>query len=251
MSALPGNHSLVAPIPAIRAFRWCADALQLWRRAPFKLWTLCLAQFVIENALQMFVPWAGVILSKIIVPMLIMGMLLGLDDLSHDRTMHWSCLLAAFRRRRLGQTLLIAALVGLSVFALQQLVAWAVYGWPAVDAVLFGHAMAHRQLLTPAFERTLILPGILPSILLLLAPCLFLFDGSTPWQSIRQSVSIALRHALPFGVLILVNLALLALVFVNPWTFVLVLFFLPWSVALTYSVWRDMRNHTPPQLIGD
>lgn len=170
MSAFPGNHSLVAPLTAARAFRWCADALRLWGRASFKLWVLCLAQFVIESALQLLVPWAGMVLSKIIVPMLLMGILLGLHELSHDQRMRWSCLFAAFRRRRLGQTLLLAALVGLITFAVQQLVAWVVYGWPAVDATLFGHAMAHRQLLTPAFERILILPGVLPSILLLLAP---------------------------------------------------------------------------------
>lgn len=251
MAVLSGNASPIASQPVFRAFRWCGEALRIWGRAPFKLWVLCLGQLGIESALQLLIPWAGMVLSKIIVPMLIMGILIGLHGVSQGRRMRWTCLFAAFRRRRLGQAWLLAALTGLMVFAVQQMVAWAVYGWPAVDATLFGHALAHRQLLTPAFERILILPGVLPSILLLLSPCLFLFEGSSPWQAVCRSVRIVLHHGVSFGMLLLVNLGLFALIFANPWAFFLVVFFLPWSVALTYAVWRDLCAHARPQAVVD
>lgn len=251
MSAILEAHQSVARLPASRGIRWCRDALRLWGRAPFKLWALCLASLLVEMALQLSVPWAGVALSKVIVPMLGMGILLGLDQLAHDRPMRWSCLFGAFRRRRVGQTVLVAALVGLGAFGVQQLVAWAIYGWPAVDAVLFGHAMAHRELLTPAFERIVMMSGVLPGVLLLLAPCLFLFGRLGPWRSVGRSVQAAMRNPVPFGVLVLVSLALFALMFATWWTFVLVLLFLPWSAVLPYVVWQDVRDHAAPDIPGE
>lgn len=242
MSAVSDSLPVDATLPASRGLRWCIDGLRLWRRAPFKLFLLCLVQLLAEALLQL-IPWVGVTLSKLVVPMLLLGILLGLDELARDGRLRWSCLLDGVRRRRFLPVLALAAIWGLGVFAVQQAVAWAVYGWPAVDAVWLGHAMAHRALMTLAFERTLLVPGVLPSVLLLLTPCLFLFAGLSPWRSVCDSVRTVSRFTAPFGVFLLVNLGVFALMLSMHWTFlVLVPFIGPWSMACTYAVWSDLRQ---------
>ena len=132
------------------------------------------------------------------------------------------------------------------MFAVQQGTAWLVYGWPAVDAVLLGHVVAHRALMTLAFSRVLLLPGAPVSILLLLAPCLFLFDRRSPWSSIAGGMRMALRHVAPFGVLLLIDLALFLLMLSSGRaSLVLMLFIGPWSMASTYAVWNDLRTAVP------
>lgn len=242
MSTVPDRLSVATAWPASRALRWCLDGLRLWRRAPFRLFLLCLAQLLAEALLQL-VPWVGVTLSKLVVPMLLLGILLGLDELARGGHLRWSCLLDGLRRRPFLPVLALAALWGVGVFALQQAVAWLVYGWPAVDAVWLGHAVAHRALMTPAFERVLLMSGVLPSILLLLAPCLFLFEGCSPWRAVGGSVRMVWRHAAPFGVFLLVNLGLFALMLSTSWTLLaLVSLIGPWSMACTYAVWNDLRQ---------
>ncbi|MDO1528883.1 hypothetical protein QMK61_08605 [Fulvimonas sp. R45] len=241
MSAIPDRLPATTPLPASRGLRWCLDGLRLWRRVPLRLFLLCFAQLLAETLLQL-IPWVGVTLSKLVVPVLLMGILLGLDEQARGGRMRWACLLDGLRRRPFAPVLALAASWGLGVFAVQQGVAWLAYGWPAVDAVWLGHAMAHRALMTPTFERVLLVPGVVPSILLMLAPCLCLFDGRSPWRAVCGSVRAAWRHAAPFGVFLLMNLAVFLLVLAKPWTFVLVLFLTPWSMACTYAIWRDLRR---------
>ncbi|QEE23465.1 hypothetical protein CS053_02335 [Rhodanobacter glycinis] len=250
MSAVPQSPPVVMSLPASRGLRWCVDGLHLWRRAPIKLLLLCFVPLLVESVLQL-IPWMGVTLSKLVVPIVLMGILLGLDELARGGRLRWSCLLDALHRRRFLPLLALAAMWGMGVFAVQQGVAWAVYGWPALDAVWLGHVMAHRGLMTMTFERVLLMSGILPSVLLWLAPCLFVLDGLSPWQSVCASVRTVLRFAAPFGVFLLVNLAVFALMLAVHWAFVLVLLIGPWSVACTYAVWRDVRAMVPAPMAMD
>lgn len=250
MSAVPESPPAVT-LHAHRALRWCLDGLRLWRRAPFTLFVLCALQLLVETLLQL-IPWIGVMLSKLVVPVLLMGILLGLDELARGGRLRWSCLLDGVRRRPLLPMLALAAIWGLGVFAVQQGVAWLAYGWPAMDAVLLGHAAAHRALMTLAFTRALLMPGVPASILLMLAPCLLLFDGRSPWHAVVDSVRRVLRHAVPFGVLLLIDLALFLLMLSTGWTMLVLLPFVgPWSIACTYVVWRDLRTALPASAVAD
>ena len=85
MSAVIDASVSSDPLRAGRALRWCVDSFRLWWRAPWKLLVLAVAIFVVEGLLQL-VPRVGVTLSKIAVPMLTLGFILGL--------MHW-CAAAA------------------------------------------------------------------------------------------------------------------------------------------------------------
>lgn len=244
MSTVTENLSVGRSIPASRGLRWCVDGLRLWRRAPFKLFFLCLAQLLVELALQIGIPLAGVTLSKLVVPMLLMGILLGLHELAEGGRMRWSCLFSGFRCGRFLSVLGLAVIWGLGVFAIQQAVVWLVYDWPAIDVVWLGHAMAHRELMTPMFQRLLLTPGVLPMVLLLLAPGLLLFDGRSPWRAAGESIRTVLRHWVPCTVFLLVLTALFLLMTLTTWTGVLVLFLIPWYLACMHVVWKDLRDES-------
>lgn len=235
----------VKPMPALaRALHWSMEGLRWWRRAPWMLLWLCLLQLLVEIVLQL-IPWVGVTLSKLVVPLLLMGIFLGLDDVAAGKRLRLACLAGCLRRGRFLSALGLAAWWGFLVFGAQQLIAYLVYGSAAVDAVLFGHMAAHPELANLQFTRTLILPGLLFTTLLLPAPFLLLFRGVPPWQAICGSVRIAFAHAAPFAWFALLNLLLFALLFATPWTFALILLLAPWSAAASYAVWRDVGSKVP------
>lgn len=239
------NLPAVTPVNALaRALHWSMEGLRWWRRAPWTLLWLCLLQLVVEAMLQL-IPLVGVTLSKLVVPLLVMGILLGLDDMAAGKRLRVVCLAGCLRRRRFLPALALAAWWGFLVFGLQQLVAYLVYGPAAVDAVLLGHMAAHRELANLSFTRTLILPGLLFSILLLPAPFLLLFRGLPPGPAIRDSVRMVLANAAPFAWFALVNLLLLALLFITPWAIALILLLAPWSVAASYAIWCDVGRQVP------
>jgi hypothetical protein len=245
MLSATANRSAAKPLNALaRALRWSVEGLRWWRRAPWMLLWLCLLQLLVEAVLQL-IPWAGVTLSKLVVPLLVMGILLGLDDMAEGKRLRLACLAGCLRRGRFLPALGLAACWGLMVFGLQQLVAYMVYGPAAIDAVLFGHMAAHRELANLRFTRTLILPGVLFSTLLLPAPFLRLFRGLPPGPAIRDSVRIVLTNAAPFAWFALLNLLLFALLFATPWAMALILLLAPWLLATSYAIWRDVGSQVP------
>ncbi|MEO6967800.1 MAG: hypothetical protein ABI132_04995 [Rhodanobacteraceae bacterium] len=70
-------------VPWRNAFSWCTNGVRLWRRASFMLILFTLVTLAVEAVLQR-VPMAGVVLSKIIVPVVDAGVLLGLNDLAKE-----------------------------------------------------------------------------------------------------------------------------------------------------------------------
>lgn len=228
------------PLPAFRGLAWAREGLRLWRRAPLRLWLLCVAVLLVEGALQL-IPSVGVALSKLAVPMLTLGILHGLDESADAGRMRWGCLFDALRGGRAGSALLLAALTGLPVFAVQQVSACLVYGPVALDAVLFGHFTAHPELATTPFLFVLMLPGIVPATLLMLAPLLW-WDGRTPWQAVRGSLHLVRRHFAAFAVIAALSAAICALLFGLRWGAVLVLAYVPWMLATTCAAWRELRG---------
>ena len=147
----------------------------------------------------------------------------------------------AFRGDRLWRALLLALLWGGSVFAVSQVCTALVCGWPAVDALWFGHVMVHRALLTMNFQYLMILPGVPVSILLAVAPTLLLFGDRSPWRACVDSVRFVLRHPAPFALLTLINLALTTLALSVPMGVLILVALSPVSNAGAYVVWRDVQ----------
>lgn len=246
MPTLPSTFPITTPMPASRGLHWCVEGLRLWRRAPFKLFTLCLFTLIVEVVIQR-IPWVGSwTLSVILLPLITYGILLGMDELAHGKQLRWFCVLDVFQRRDFARALALAAICGLCTTGIMQLAAWLVYGWPAVDAVWLGHRFAHIAMITTAFERVFQLPGLVPMVVLLLAPPVLLFDGLPPWRAIVVSVRTAWRYAASFGVFLLVVVCLyLLMTSVTrplPWTWLLMLSIHPWLLACTYAIWHDLRQ---------
>ena len=244
---LSATESLPAtkPMPALaRALHWSMEGLRWWRRAPWMLLWLCLLQLLAEAVLQL-IPWIGVTLSKLVVPLLLMGIFLGLDGLAAGKRLRLACLADCLRRGRFLPALGLAAWWGFLVFGAPQLIVYLTYGPAAVDAVLFGHMAAHPELASLQFTRTLILPGVLFCTLLLPAPFLLLFRGVPPWRAVCGGVRLVFAHAAPFAWFALLYLLLFALLFATPWTFALVLLLAPWSAATNYAIWRDVGSRIP------
>ncbi len=241
MSVASAKASATPSMPARRCWHWCVRGLGIWRRAPLKLLVLCTVPLVLEAGLQTM-PTVGVTLSKCLVPILGLGILAGLDEQAQGNPLRWSCLYDIVSQRRFTEALGLVAISALPVFAAQQAIAWLVYGWPAVDAILLGHQAVHRELMTSGFVRLLILPGSVLSTLLVLAAPAWLLGGYGAWRAVRLSIGMVVYHPKPFGMFLLVNLACLALLLSAHWTFVLVLLYLPWASACSYAIWDDLRS---------
>lgn len=240
MNSPPGSIPVYRPglaAGARRGLTWYLTSLRLWRRSPFKFTVLALVPLVLEGLIQL-IPDAGTVLSKVIVPLLAAGILVGVDRLARTGAMPWRCLFSGFAPRRLPG-LLCLSLVGLSVFATQIAVAVLVYGHGVVDGVVWGHLRAHPALESRAFTEVLILPGLLVATLLLLAVPLFLFECLGPpaavWQSLKRVAAAWPAFAVALGL----QLLLMALALSSLPGILLLLVLTPLSTLVTYVAYRD------------
>lgn len=228
------------PVPSVyRATQWCVEGFRLWARHPWRLTVLSLVPVLVEGLLQC-IPWAGMLLSKFIAPMFGLGLLSGLAHAGRRGRLPWASLLDAWRPGMFWRAWGLVVITVPVIFAVQQILVARVYGWPAVDVVLLGHAAVHPALAAnPAFRCLLILSGVPLSVLLGMAP-FALFDGATPWQACRQSVRIVRGHGgafVAYGVIQLLGFAGMLLL---PWGLLLIALLLPWSSACAWAMWQDV-----------
>jgi len=232
---------LPAPSALARAGGWYRDALRLWRRAPLKLVFLSLACLVAEALLQLL-PAVGTVLSKAVVPMLAVGLWIGLDRLARGEPLRFSCLVAGWRHPRWPSLWALAAAIGLVVFAVQVASAMLVYGPVVWDAVVLGHLMHYPALQTRRLEFVLLLPGLVPATLLTLAPPSFLFRGDGVLAALAGSLRRVTAHAAAFTLALLPQLALFAVALSTPWAMPLLLLLMPLGTLLAYAAWRDLAG---------
>ncbi|QNK01124.1 hypothetical protein [Dyella telluris] len=232
------DHPVSVP-PVYRATQWCVEGFRLWARHPFRLLVLSLLPLLVEALLQS-IPWAGMLLSKLITPMFGMGVLFGLAHADQSGRLPWSSLFYAWHPGMVRRALGLAAITAPAIFAMQQVLVAMMFGWPAVDVVLLGHAGAHPALVVnQVFRCLLILSGVPLSVLLGLAP-FALLDGATPWRACTQSARIVWRNGgafTAFGVIQLLGFAAMLLL---PWGMLLIVLLLPWSSASVWLAWQDV-----------
>ena len=244
MSTAASSVSLPPPSSLARAAVWYREGFRLWRRAPFRLVGLSLACMVAEVLLQL-VPLAGTVLSKAVVPMLAVGVWIGLDRLARGEPLRFACLLSGWRHPRWPALWGLSAAVGLIVFAVQVAAAAAVYGPAVWDAVVLGHLLHHPALQTRRLEFVLLLPGLVPATLLTLAPPLFLFRGEGVLAALAGSLRRVAAHAVAFTLALLPQLVLFAVALSSPWAMPLLLLLMPLGTLLAYAAWRDLAGAPP------
>ena len=243
MSTAASSVPLPPPSALARATGWYREGFRLWRRAPFRLIGFSLALLVAEAIVQLL-PLAGTVLSKALVPMLGVGLWLGLYQLDRGQPLRFACLWAGWRHRRRWSLLWLMAMLGLTVFGLQVACAAAAYGPAVWDGVVLGHWTGHPQLRTREFLYVLMLPGLVPSTLLSLAPPLFLFHGETVPAAITGSLRLMLRHGVAVTLAVVPQLALFAASLSSPWLLPLLLLLTPLSTAVGFAVWRDLADRS-------
>jgi hypothetical protein len=228
----------IAPpaLPARRGLVWYADGLRLWRRAPLMLLLLALVSDLAEFALQLL-PFPGFILSKMAVGMLGAGLMLGVDRLARGERLRPGCLLDGFRRGRLRSVVIVSVWM-LVIPAIQVLVATAIHGRGALGVVVSGRPPV--ELLSKAFLLSLILPGLLPGTLLMLAVPFVLFDGLRPAAAVVRSVRTVLGAPLAFGSSMILTVALFIGGLLCKGLPLLLLG--PWLLAMNYCAYRDVRT---------
>lgn len=245
MSVVASAPEVAHRSPVSRALCWYRDAFRLWRRAPLMLIALCLVSLLVEGALQV-IPWAGVAISKMVVPMLLAGIWIGLDRLQRDGgPLRLACLWDGWRQSRWPALWALAAFAGLAVFGVQLGCAVLVFGPAAIDAVLFAHLAQHPQLQTRSAEYVLLLPGLLPATLLSLVLPLFLFHGCRPLAAVAGSVRRVLRHPLAFFLAMLPQLLLFALALSSAWLLPLLLVLQPLGTVVSFAAWSDPAVQHP------
>lgn len=236
-------------LPIRLGWQWCVEGLRWWWRHPLKFLVMCLLPMLAEGVLQL-IPLAGVALSKILPLLLGFGVFSALADSEHTGVLRWASLLDPCRSGRWRGALLLAIWCGPPIFAVQQGIAWLVYSWPAVDAVLLGHVAAHPELQRRSFKWLLILPGFPVATLLGWAPMFWLFTADTPWTAWRRSVRTVLQHPLPFGLYTLIQLAVIALALSFPLGSLLLLPYMPWVAGSSYAVWKTLSGAVPSAPAG-
>jgi len=229
--------------PVRRVTYWCLEGLRLWRRYPLRLFLLSLAPMVLEALLQL-IPFAGVVLSKVFPLLLSIGVFQGLVDVVSTGKLRWSSPFRTWQHSYRWRALGLALLYGPLVFGVQQLGVAAIYGWPAVDAVLLGHISAHPELANRAFTCLLILPGVPVAIGLGLAPMFVMFRNAAPWRAMQRSLATLLRTPAAFSLYAGIQLLLTACILLVPFGILLLLPLLPWTTACWYVIWTDLGRAT-------
>ncbi len=222
-----------------RAFRWLGEGLRLLLRAPLSLIALCLVPLVVELILQQ-IPYAGVALSKLVVPCIGIGLWYGVDELARGGRLRVSCLAQGARRAHRGAAA-TSVVTSLIMFATQVAVSVAVYGSPAIDVLL---GRPSPVAMTLSFALVTILPAVVPLTLLGLSLGFAAFDGLSPRAAIARSVREVGARAPAFAVFLVAQAALLAVALVGFGIPLLVVS--PWLLAAEYVAYRDVRASRPP-----
>ncbi len=220
-----------------QALQWWILALRLWRRAPLRLALLCLSPLAVEAVVQL-VPIVGIVLSKVVVPFFSLGILVVLDRVWRSRIFSLRGLLWSFHKEHV-RTALEVALISAVVFAFQVFVAFVVYGYPAVDAVMFGRIAQHRELLNHTFVLVLILPGEVPATLLMFLAPLVVLGGVRPLRA--AGMSIRLLAFAPASLLVTCAVSAVLLGAALTWGYGLaMLVVVPWISMVGYVAYRDV-----------
>jgi hypothetical protein len=211
---------------------WLRDGARLWRAHPFGVLGLALAPIVFEGLCQL-VPDAGIVVSKLLTPLVSAWALVALDA----RVRHSGYApLASWRQvLRRGRPLLGLVLVALGVFAFQCAVA-ALLGGPAQAVALASGDMAALTL--DRVQVALVLAsGALPGMALMFAFPRVLFDGMDVRAALVDNARLVRRHARAVIQIGLLSAALVGGVVFAPW---LLLILLPMALCTGYAAYRDV-----------
>lgn len=231
------THLPPAAWPARRFLHWCGLAWGMFRRAPLRLMGLCLLPMLVEIMLQVLIPVAGVVISKLLVPIASVWCLLATDQCA--RSGRFAMGQAAARALRLRGVLVQVALVSACVFGFQMLLAWALTGSAAALGMVVLDQAALAQV-TQAQAACVLASGLLPAMLLFFTVSRMVLDRLPLAQALRENWGLLRRGWRPLLVYMLVSMALVTGFVYQPW---LLLFAMPLGYV-SYWGYRDVFDST-------
>ena len=195
MSTMAVSIRPIPPVPVSADFRhWLARAWSLYRAAPFTGWLLAMLPMIGELVLQLAVPVAGTLLSKVLVPLL-GGWALVL--------VHRRATTGAYGVRagsvawtgRIPALLVLALASAVLVFGFQMLVLALIAGADQARAA----ALQDMDALDLSRWQVagMLASGLLPSLLLLFAPAQVLLGGRSAPAAAADSLRAVVRWRVP------------------------------------------------------
>ncbi|MFT4247380.1 MAG: hypothetical protein QM581_04980 [Pseudomonas sp.] len=217
--------------PAMRAVRWCADVLRMFRRAPLRFYLLPLLPLAVEAAIQA-IPFAGVVLSKLLVPLCSAWVLwIGDRKLRTGRFSPRAGLVALARRPR---ALIVVALLSAGVFVFQCLVAMSLAG--PEQALAFARGDLGGLHMGRGMVAIVLASGVPPSLLLLFSVPRMLLDAQPLRPAWQENLRLLRRGWRPVLVYAVLCAALVAGFVFLPWLLLLV----PLLGWFGYAAYRDV-----------
>ncbi|WP_312708918.1 hypothetical protein [Stenotrophomonas sp.] len=219
--------------PARRLLHWLVLTARMLRRAPLRLFLLALLPMLVEIALQLVVPIAGVVLSKLVVPLVSMWALLMLD-----RFVRGGSFAPLQEGRRLcasPATAIMLALVSALVFASQVAMAGVLAGPAAAGAFVLGDSAMLATTVTRLQIALVLASGLPLGMLLLTTMPRALLDGRPVLAALRDNLGLLRDGWRPLVAYLLLNAALLVALPFLPWL-LLPLLLLGY---VSYWVYRD------------
>jgi len=210
------------------AFAWLEEAMRLFKRAPIGWCILGFITLVSELLLQL-VPGIGVAASKVIVPVIECGMLIGAVAVDRGEPLEIRFAIAAFR----APATALAAIVGaaLLIFGAETLAGYALGGVNLLSETIDSQ-------LTPSILLSVFAIGTMVSLPLTFVPFAALFEHASVSQAFATSAHGFALNVLPlvlFGGLVLV---LIAIGFLTLGAGLVVI--VPLLSAATYAAWKDI-----------
>jgi len=240
MSTLPADPALPqlhpGSWPASRFLAWLGATGRMLRQAPLRFLLLCLLPMLVEALLQWGIPVAGVVASKLLVPLVSAACLIATDQ--RVRSGRFAPMAACRRLFELRARWLWISLLSAAIFAWQLIVARAVAGPAAMHGLLTADpaGIARFSRATLSF---VLAAGVLPGMLLLTALPRLVLDGWPVGAALRENARWVRSAWKPAGIYFIVSTALVAGFVLLPW---LLLALLPFGY-MGYWIYRDVAEH--------
>lgn len=224
--------------PIRRLGHWLVEAWHVFRRAPIRLYALAVLPMLVEVALQFGVPAGGVVLSKLVVPVVsAWSLLMAHGVVVRNRAAPGAALGALWAIRA---SLPGLALLSASIF-LVQVVAMRLLAGPAGAMALVTAEPAGVAAFTRLDVAISLAVGAIPAVaLLFFAGTRIVLDGVPVLDAILENLRLLRRNPVVLLAWSAANAGLLLALVYQPW---LLLVLLPMGL-IGYVAWRDVFGTT-------
>jgi hypothetical protein len=216
-------------VGARRAFAWYEDAMRLFKLAPITWCALGFITLAADLGLQLL-PSIGIAVSKVIVPLVECGMLIGAAALDRGRPLSLRYALTAFGARPAA----VAAIVisALAVFAAEAL---AVYFIAGANLLVADSEIEELSSLAVLGSVTI---GAMASLPVAFVPFAVLFSGASFGDAFASSVRAFALNLAPLLIFAALAVALVALGLLLLGVGLIAVY--PLLSAASYAAWKDI-----------